>query len=166
MQSTDKTILIAPDPLVKHLKSQKVATRLHLYTMLAQNFTSIPSPLLQLITIPLEGNQPATKLLPEDEGTLDGISELRIEFRDVSDPDATTFEQHVLGCIKGRFRKTLLVLTCAFKTLIQSISDVIISVSGSSAMARLLLRNAERILPCQSVKFQSVTLADIQTNHS
>ena len=42
------------------------------------------------------------KLLPEDEYTLDGIIEFRVEFHNVSDSDATTFEQHVLGCIKGR----------------------------------------------------------------
>ena len=70
--------------------------------LLAHNFKRILSRLLQLITITLEGNQPSMKLLPEDEYTLDGIIEFRVEFHNVSDSDATTFEQHVLGCIKGR----------------------------------------------------------------
>ena len=43
------------------------------------------------------------KLLPDLEGLLDGVTELRIEFRNVSDADATTFELHVLGCVKGKF---------------------------------------------------------------
>lgn len=43
------------------------------------------------------------KLLPDSEGTLDGVTELRIEFRNVSDADAKTFELHVLGCVKGKF---------------------------------------------------------------
>ena len=41
-------------------------------------------------------------LLPDFEGTLDGVTELRIQFRNVSDADATTFELHVLGCVKGK----------------------------------------------------------------
>ena len=41
-------------------------------------------------------------LLPDFGGILDGVTELLIEFRNVSDADATTFELHVLGCVKGQ----------------------------------------------------------------
>ena len=40
--------------------------------------------------------------LPIGVDALEGVTEVRIEFRNVSDVDATVFELHVLGCIKGR----------------------------------------------------------------
>ena len=42
------------------------------------------------------------KFLPTNEVSLEGVTEVRIEFKSVSDVDATVFELHVLGCIKGR----------------------------------------------------------------
>lgn len=41
------------------------------------------------------------KLLPDDDGTLDGLTDLLIEIRSVGNADAATLELHVLGCIKG-----------------------------------------------------------------
>ena len=70
--------------------------------MPASNLTELLSRLLQLINITLEGNQPTTKMLPLDQDTLDGITELRTQIHYVSDPDATTFRLRLLGCIKGK----------------------------------------------------------------
>ena len=58
--------------------------------------------LSQLIIFRLSGQQPELKLLPTSEDALEGVTEVRIEFQNVSDVDATTFELNVLGCIKGR----------------------------------------------------------------
>ncbi|XP_038045127.1 mucin-3A-like [Patiria miniata] len=66
------------------------------FTTLVDDNTNQP----KLITVRLEGDQPEIKYLPIDEDTLDGITELRVQFQSVSDDDATTFELHVLGCIK------------------------------------------------------------------
>ena len=57
---------------------------------------------LQLINITVKHDEPIMTLLPDFEGILDGVTELLIQFRNVSDVDATTFELHVLGCVKGK----------------------------------------------------------------
>ena len=58
---------------------------------------------LQLISISVKEDEPVTKLLADNQGSLDGVTDLRIEFRSVGNAVAATLELRVLGCIKGRY---------------------------------------------------------------
>ena len=67
----------------------------------------------QLLTVLLKENAPQVKRLPIDESTLQSVTELRIDFVNVSDTDATTLELHVLGCIKGTYVLAFLAIQVA-----------------------------------------------------
>ena len=100
--------------------------------MPVRNLTGLLPRLLQLINITLQGNQPTTKMLPQDQDTLDGITELRTQIHYVSDPDAKRFQLRVLGCIKGKLQ-----LTCCrhkSKTIYSTIHHCRVLLFSNNAM--------------------------------
>ena len=55
----------------------------------------------QLITAEVTRDTPSLVRFSSDDPNLQGITEIRIEFVEVSEPDFTTFKLDLLGCIKG-----------------------------------------------------------------
>jgi hypothetical protein len=72
------------------------------FTPLIDDSTGQP----KLINVTLVGSQPTTTMLPQDQDTLDGITELRTQIHYISHPQAKTFQLRLLGCIKGKLQLT------------------------------------------------------------
>ena len=69
---------------------------------------------LQVISVHLEEDRPAVTLLPPDQDILEGVTEMRITFRSVSDVRATTLELRVLGCTQGKLCQKMSFYSSSF----------------------------------------------------